>query len=129
MAALVAADLAAGQRLDMLVPVPLHRVRAASRGYDQARLLAGRVASAAGLPSRDALHRIRQGRRQVELDRRERAENVRCAFVAGAGTLRGLRVGLIDDVATTGATLRAAAAAARAAGARGVAAYVVAVDE
>ncbi|MFN2520019.1 MAG: ComF family protein [Candidatus Limnocylindria bacterium] len=128
-AALAAADLAQGRRLDALVPVPLHRLRAAGRGFDQARLLARRAACATGLPARDALHRIRQGRRQVELDRRERAENLRGAFVSEAGALRGLHVGLIDDVATTGATLRAAAAAARAAGARGVAAYVVAIDE
>ena len=111
------------------MPVPLHRERAAARGYDQAQLLAERVADEVGLPLRPALRRIRMGRPQVELDRRERADNVRGAFVAEAGALLGLRVALVDDVATTGATLRAAAAAARAAGARGVAAYVVAVDE
>ncbi len=101
----------------------------ASRGYDQAQLLAARVALAVGLPSRPALHRIRSGRPQVELDRRERTENLRGAFVAEAGALRGLHIGLLDDVSTTGATLRAAAAAARAAGARAMSGYVVAIDE
>jgi len=76
-----------------------------------------------------ALHRIRASRPQVELDRAARAANVRGAFVAGAGSLRGLRVALVDDVATTGATLMDAAAAARAAGARTVRAYVVAAEE
>ena len=122
-------DLARGLTIDTVVPVPLHRSRAASRGYDQALLLAHAVASRTGLPLRPALHRIRGGRPQVELDRVARARNIRGAFVAEAGSLRGLRVALVDDVATTGATLMDAAAAARAAGARIVRAYVVAVEE
>jgi ComF family protein len=124
----LARDLARGLILDAVVAVPLHRIRAASRGYDQAHLLARAVADRTGLPLRGALHRIRTGRPQVELDRRARAANVRAAFVSEAGSLRGLRVALIDDVATTGATLMDAAAAARAAGARSVRAYVVALD-
>jgi predicted amidophosphoribosyltransferase len=48
--------------------------------------------------------------------------------VAEAGALRGARVALVDDVATTGATLAAAAGALRAAGARAVRSYVVALD-
>ena len=118
-------SLAPGQ----VVPVPLHRSRAAARGYDQAFLLAHAVAARTGLPLRTALHRIRGGRPQVELDRVARAANIPGAFVAEAGSLRGLRVALVDDVATTGATLMDAAAAARAAGARTVRAYVVAVEE
>lgn len=125
----LAGDLARGVRVDAVVPVPLHRSRAVARGYDQAFLLADAVAARAGLPLRPALHRIRGGRPQVELDRVARAANVRGAFVAEAGSLRGLRVALVDDVATTGATLKDAAAAARAAGARAVRAYVVAVEE
>jgi predicted amidophosphoribosyltransferase len=78
---------------------------------------------------RPVLHRIRQGRPQVELDRAARAGNIRGAFVAEARALAGLRVALVDDVTTTGATLADAAAAARAAGARRVRAYVVAVEE
>ena len=125
----VARDLAQGVVLDALVPVPLHRSRAASRGYDQATLLAAVVASRTGLPLRGALRRLRHGRPQVELDRAARAANVRGAFIGEAGSLRRLAVALVDDVATTGATLADAAAAARAAGARSVRAYVVAVDE
>jgi predicted amidophosphoribosyltransferase len=115
--------------VDVVVPVPLHRSRAAARGYDQAALLAHAVGAHAGLPLRPALHRVRAGRPQVELDRVARAANIRGAFVAEAGSLRGLRVALVDDVATTGATLVDAAAAARAAGARSVRGYVVAVEE
>ena len=122
-------DLASGVALDAIVPVPLHPSRAAARGYDQAALLARAVAERAGLPLRPALHRIRGSRPQVELDRAARAANIRGAFVAEARSLRGLRVALVDDVATTGATLSDAAAAARSAGARAVRAYVVAVEE
>ena len=125
----LARDLARGVTLDAVVPVPLHRARAAARGYDQAFLLARAVATQTGLPLRPALHRIRSGRPQVELDRVARAANIRGAFVGEAGSLRGLRVALVDDVATTGATLMDAAAAARAAGARNVRAYVVATEE
>lgn len=128
LAAVVAADLARGAALDAVVPVPLHRVRAAERGYDQSRLLARVVASRSGLPLADALRRVRAGAPQVQLDRAAREGNVRGAFVAVAGELRGLSVGLVDDVATTGATCRAAASAALAAGARSVRAYVVAAD-
>jgi predicted amidophosphoribosyltransferase len=125
----VALDLARGVTIDALVPVPLHRSRALSRGYDQAALLAAAVAVRTGLPLVPVLHRLRAGPPQVELDRVARAANVRRAFVAEAGSLYRLAVALIDDVATTGATLADAAAAAHAAGARSLRAYVVAVDE
>ncbi len=65
----------------------------------------------------------------MTLEREARARNVDGAFVGVAGSLHALRIALVDDVATTGATLRAAAAAARACGARSVRAYVIATDE
>ncbi|MGH2450722.1 MAG: ComF family protein, partial [Candidatus Limnocylindria bacterium] len=105
----VAADLAVGIRLDVVAPVPLHPARRRMRGYDQAALLAEVVGEATGLPVREALRRIRHSRPQVELDRAHRAASVRGAFVTEAGALRGLRVALVDDVATTGATLAEAA--------------------
>ena len=125
----LARDAARGAIVDAIVPVPLHRDRARSRGYDQALLLAEAIASRTAIPVRRALHRLRQATPQVELDRVARLRNVRRAFVSEASSLRGVRVALVDDVATTGATLADAAAAARAAGARSVRAYVVAVDE
>lgn len=124
----VASDLATGTALDVVVPAVLHRDRARSRGYDQAWLIAEIVAERTGLPVRIPLRRIRAVAPQVALDRAARAENLRGAFVAEAGALRGARVALVDDVATTGATLAAATGALRAAGARGVRAYVVALD-
>ncbi len=128
-ASCVASDLARGATLDVIVPAVLHRERAKLRGYDQAALLAAEVARLVGLPLRAPLRRVRLARPQVELDRAARAENVRGAFIAEAGSLQGLRVALVDDVATTGATLAAASGALRAAGARDVRSYVVALDE
>ena len=128
-AARVAADLARGVRLDALVPVRLHPRRARERGYDQARALATVASLATGVPVRLAIHRLRSGPAQATLGQRDRQKNVRGAFAGVAGGLRGLSVGLVDDVATTGATLLDAAAAARACGARGVRAYVVAFEE
>ncbi len=127
-ARLVARDLATGILLDAIVPVPLHRARLRERGYDQTLLLAEHVSRSCGLPVVPALRRIRWSGPQVELDRDRRAENTSGAFVGVAGSLRGLRVALIDDVTTTGATLRAAAAAARASGARALRVYVIASD-
>ena len=128
-AARVATDLAHGVRLDALVPVRLHPRRARERGYDQARALAAVVSVATGVPVRAAIHRLRSGPAQATLGQRDRQSNVRGAFAGIAGSLQGLAVGLIDDVATTGATLLDAAAAARACGAREVRAYVVAFEE
>ena len=125
----VATDQATGIRLDALVPVRLHPRRERERGYDQARALAAVAASLTGVPLRAAIHRLRSGPAQATLGRQGRQANVRGAFVGVGGSLRGLHVGLVDDVATTGATLLDAAAAARACGARSVRAYVVALEE
>ena len=128
-AACLARDLARGVALDVVVPAVLHVQRARLRGYDQAALLASEIARQVALPLRAPLRRVRLAKPQVQLDRSARVENMRNAFVAEAGAVRGLRAALIDDVATTGATLAAAAGALRAAGARDVRMYVVALDE
>ncbi len=128
-AGLVAADLARGRRIDVLVAIPLHPQRARERGYDQTALLARRIGVRVGLPVLPVLHRIRRAQPQVELDRVERARNVESAFLGTAESLRGLAVALIDDVVTTGATVRSASRAARACGARSVRAYTVAAEE
>ena len=124
----IAADLARGTVLDVVVPAVSHVARARERGFDHATLLAAGVAARTGLPLRAPLRRVRASTPQVKLDRAARATNVRGAFISEAGSLRGLRVALVDDVVTTGATIAAASGALRAAGARSVHAYVVAMD-
>jgi ComF family protein len=119
----VAACLPDG-RIDRVVPVPLHARRLAERGYDQAGLLATVVAREAGARvDHDALVRRRETVPQAGLGRVARRMNVRGAFTARPRKRAGLdgeRVVLVDDVVTTGSTVRACASALRRAGAREV---------
>ena len=111
--------------MDLVIPVPLHRSKEWTRGYNQSRLVAREVAAGLGLELADSLVRTRQTRSQVDLDADQRRENVRGAFVARR-QLVGLSVLLIDDVITTGSTLVECAAACRQAGASSVFAATVA---
>ncbi len=118
------------EQVDCLVPVPLHPQRAAERGYDQTLLLARRISEIRSLPIRaDILQRVKATRPQVGMDAKSRALNVRDAFCVRQGREpRGLRVLLIDDVITTGATMDAAARALLEAGAKEVRAASLARD-
>ena len=93
------------ERPDAVLPVPLHRARLRSRGYDQALELARPLARALDLPLQcDLLQRIRATKPQSELDGAARSRNLRGAFAFGA-TVPPAHVALVDDVMTTGATL------------------------
>ena len=110
----VAAALATADRV---LPVPLSAERLRERGFNQAALLARRL----GGPKADStsLLRLHATEAQSGLPRAQRLRNLRGAFAvepARAAALRGLRVVLVDDVMTTGATLHAATEALREAG-------------
>ena len=109
-----------------LVAVPLTRKRLRQRGFNQAELLAGVAARELGLRRlRRHLTRVRGAPPQRTLARAERLRNVRGAF-AVRRPLPVPRVALIDDVTTTGATVRAAVQALRKAGAEEVDVWVAA---
>ena len=107
-----------GWLVDLVVPVPLGKARLRERGYNQAEQIARPLAMELQLPLRPHdLIRVLDTRPQVGLSRRERTDNIRGAFLASAPGVSRKRVLLVDDVATTGSTLSACAAALLAAGA------------
>jgi ComF family protein len=109
-----------------VVAVPLARARERERGFNQAGLLAERLAAALGLPLRPRwLARVRATGPQSDLGAAERRANVRGAFVADAA-VAGRHVLVIDDVLTTGATAAECARVLRAAGAARVGVLTVA---
>jgi ComF family protein len=110
---------------DAVVPVPMSRARQRRRGYNQAELLARALCRRTGIRCELLLTARGQRKTQSTLTRQERAANVKGAFTALARS-KGKAVLLIDDVCTTGETLRACAAALRAGGATRVCAISVA---
>ncbi len=113
----LAAILKARYDLSTLVPVPLHALKRRERRFNQAEEIGNLVAPSAGLAYRPrGLARVKYTRPQVELSGEERLVNVRGAFAAREG-FSGERVLLLDDVVTTGATVKECAAVLRSAGA------------
>ena len=107
--------------VDMVIPVPLHRLRRWKRGYNQAEIIAGEVAAALGVPLRtDILVRRRRTQTQTKLSIEEKVANVAGAFELSESA-KGLygtgphgdssrcvipcHILLVDDVFTTGSTL------------------------
>ena len=106
---------------DLLVPVPLHPSRLRQRGYNQSELLAKAVSQSSEIPlGNRLLSRSKNTPPQVESQGRDqRQANVEGSFTCRSG-VSGASVILIDDVATTGSTLSACAAALKASGAASV---------
>ena len=97
-------------QFDLLVPVPLHKRKLRQRGFNQAVVLAQEVGTLAGLPAREMLGRTIDTAQQATLDAEARLANMRGAFEP-LRPMIGLRVLIIDDVRTTGATAEAVAMA------------------
>ena len=115
---------AAGLDLAALTYVPLHPSRRRERGFNQAERLAGALARPLGIPLVGGLSRVRPTPAQVGLSQPERQVNMVGAFAWMGPLAPPERLGLVDDVCTTGATLTAAAdAVTRAGGA--ISAFVV----
>ncbi len=121
------AEIAVGG--DLVVHAPVHASRRATRGYDQAELLARSLAAELRLPAVPALRRERATVPQFDLDRAERGTNVADAFAVDprwAPAIAGRWVIVVDDVVTTGSTLVACACPLLDAGAAAVSALTVA---
>ncbi len=108
----------------LIVPVPLYRWRLWGRRFNQAALLADGLSKLTGVPVNPfVLQRVKATRQQVGLSAKQRAENVRGAFHTAprhAPHIAQVRVLLVDDVYTSGATAKAATRALLRAGAASV---------
>lgn len=113
--------------IDLVVGVPLHPQREKKRGYNQSDLLAQGFCEQLDLTmDKRALRRVRNTSPQVGLKAKDRVVNVAEAFVADPARAEGKHVLLIDDVCTTGSTLKAAAEALMVVGAKRVSGYCLA---
>ncbi|MEP7286592.1 MAG: ComF family protein [Chloroflexota bacterium] len=124
----LATELArSGWQPDLITAAPLHAARLHERGYNQSDLLAEYLSLSSHIPFRpDAVQRLRDTRPQVGLGFQDRQLNVANAFRAEPGVVKDRKLVIIDDVYTTGATLRACATALLEAGAKQVWALTVA---
>jgi ComF family protein len=105
-------------RFDCIIPVPLHRVKLRERTFNQAAILASSLSRKSGLLCiNNNLTRIKSGKSQITLSKRERLKDIKGAFkVKNPASLEGKSVLLVDDVFTTGATANECAKALRRSG-------------
>ena len=116
------------QKWDLIVPVPLHRLKKREREFNQAERLSEQLSQATGIAvNRSLLERIEFTRTQTQLTRAQRMSNVRSAFrMRTKQRLNGERIILLDDVLTTGATTSACAKVLQKAGAGEICVWTVA---
>ena len=105
----------------LIIPVPLHKRRQNWRGFNQSALLAKLIAQQTGLQFADALIRTKHTKPQMSLKSAERHLNIRGIFSLKQGSeIKNKKILLIDDVWTTGSTLKECAAVLKRNGAKSV---------
>lgn len=99
------------QPCDILIPIPLHWTRAVSRGFNQAEVIAQILADRKGVQMLNCIKRIKRTPFQSQLHIMDRPQNVKAAFAATSAThaITGKHVFIVDDLMTTGSTLKAVA--------------------
>lgn len=106
---------------EYFVPVPIHKKRLKKRGFNQAQILAEELSLLVDIPVLTALIRIKNTKSQTKLTKKERAENIKEAFLCpDPKAVKKKAIILIDDVCTTSATLEECAKVLKKAGAREV---------
>jgi ComF family protein len=95
-------------KYDVIAPVPMHWLKRMFRMYNQAMLLAQEISSISGLPViNDNLQKVRWTKAQSSLDKNARLSNLQGSFkVKNPDFFKGKKVILVDDVLTTGATVK-----------------------
>ncbi|MGB0466713.1 MAG: ComF family protein [Pontibacterium sp.] len=105
LARLLADKMADTTKPDLLIPVPMHEDKLRLRGYNQAELIARLVGDLLNIPVHShLLKKIRPTTQQMSLSREQRINNLKNAF--SATQTRAKHIAIIDDVMTTGTTLR-----------------------
>ncbi len=94
---------------DYVVPVPLHKSRERERGFNQSALIARHTASALNSEYHELLEKVRETASQTSINRQDRLLNVQGAFRVVSPFRRGAKILLIDDIYSTGSTLKEAA--------------------
>jgi ComF family protein len=101
------------RQADFLIPIPLHQLKRRERGYNQSEYICKGISALTKIPvAVSALKRVKYTKSQTKLTLHERSENVSGAFQItsfGKKALSGKTVIIVDDVITTGATMRACA--------------------
>lgn len=96
--------------IDVILPVPMHFLKQARRGYNQTHHIAAGISNETGIPVSYALKAIHSHPTQTSMSQQERLDNTRGIFsISPSHNLDGKGILLIDDVCTTGATLISAA--------------------
>ncbi len=113
-------------QVDTVIPIPLHQKRLRQREYNQSALIAYHVAKRLERPLvTDCLIKIKDTPPQVGLSSKNRRLNIKNAFEVRSNNIKGGKILLIDDVVTTGATIRECSGVLKKAGVRSV--YVIAL--
>ncbi len=111
------------EHFDLVVAVPMQPSKLRKRGYNQARLLAERLGKQLDIPCSSCLKKIRSSQTQHELSGRERRHAQKGSY--GCESLHGEKILLVDDICTTGSTLKECARTLKAAGASCVVAAAI----
>ena len=114
-------------RAEILVPVPLYSSREKERGYNQAKLFATRLGDGFDIPVDDEIiFRTKRGKPQARLDFEKRRENIKSVFSVPDHRQEHCKIILVDDVVTSGSTMREASRVLTDAGYKVVAAISIA---
>ncbi|MBO5413213.1 MAG: ComF family protein [Clostridia bacterium] len=115
---------------DIIIPVPMHKLKKSVRGYNQSELLAKEIAKQMELHfEKELLIKIKNTKVQSTLTKTQRAENVKNAFfVADTTKVKGKKIILIDDIYTTGSTVNECSKVLKKAGAKEICVVTIAKD-